>query len=307
MTNFQNKKLSQIEEEEEEAISNLEHINKSGRHFRELQTGINNNVPRDPRFNTELNSSKRKSAIPLLKAGFKTAYEGHFKEFLTNGDVDIMRNLNTMQVNGKNFHMFQTLRASKEKSFEKNRGKRNAEFTANDILDQIREESQQRNTVQTVQSRKQMSSFQTMTAKDLPRQSRPQKQRRFFTGEGLLGLNFKRNPQQPVFTHKNKMNHEPVTVNRFFTKDPNTRPTFNEEQAKKEQERMKSQSISVTNNDITNNNHNVNINNKMSTYIIIMNDEKKQKELSEKFSSKQQAFVSERESLKKKKTHETGS
>lgn len=274
MTNFKNKKLSQIEEEEE-AVSNLDEARKShlAAREREMQTGINNNLKLASQFKTALARSRKKTAVPLLKSGFKTAYQGNLERFLTNGDADLMRNLNTMQVNGKNFHMFQTAQKGNVPFLPALGRGLNEDHTAEDgILQHIREESLQRQTIQSGQSK-----FGSNMRSS--RKPRDKGSHRFYTGNGL-GLAFGKRTEQRVFTL-----NEPGQERRFrqfYTKEPQANFTFNDEEPKSRQEPQQSASISVTNNDITNNNQSVSINNKMNTYIIIVNDKKQERFLSEK-------------------------
>jgi hypothetical protein len=88
-----------------------------------------------------------------------------------------------------------------------------------------------------------------------------------------------------VFTFQETPESDKRNFNRFYTKEPFQKKTFKEEEMRSQQEAMKSGSISVTNNEITNNNQNVSINNKMNTFIIIMNDKKQEKKLNSNFES----------------------
>lgn len=287
MTNFKNKKLSQIEEEEE-GVSNLDDAKKS--HLtpreREMQTGINNNTARlANQFRTALAKSRKKTAVPLLKSGFKTAYQGNLEKFLTNGDMDIMKNLNTMQVNGKNFHLFQTIKKSGEVPLLK-QNQMDENFTAEEgVLKHIREDSVQRFTMGSFASRP-GSSMRNLKGRQVHR-----KERRFLTGDGLLGLAFRGGPEAQVYQMQTEQT--PASFQRFYTKKPFARNAFKEEEPswKKEagskKEAGHSASISVTNNEITNNNQSVSINNKMNTFIIIVNDKKQEKFLSEQLQPRQ--------------------
>jgi hypothetical protein len=284
---LKNKKLSQIEEEEE-AISNIDDANKSKfiPKEREMETGINNNFNFVPTFNTNLNRSKKKGVIPLLKAGFKTAYEGNYEKFLTNGDPNIMKNLNTMQVNGKNFHMFESIKNNNDIPFPEKMNKLNKDYTAEEgILEHIREESLQKNTIQSSTS-KQNSSFQFITNK---MSTQKNTKHRFFTGNGKMKFNFGASREQKVFNLQMDQDGNKNSHQRFYTKDPFQKRSFKEDDIHNHQEGFRSGSIGVTNNDITNNNQNVSINNKMNTYIIILKDENKKKELSKKFESQKKS------------------
>lgn len=272
MTNFKNKKLSQIEEEEE-AVSNLDDARKShlAARERDMQTGINNNLRLANQFKTALAKSRKKTAIPLLKSGFKTAYQGHLEKFLTNGDMDLMKNLNTMQVNGKNFHLFQTIKNEKVPIFPKIENKLNEDHTAQDgILRHIREDSIQKLTMQSRQSKVKSS------MRNVPKEPN-RGNRRFFTGDGV-GLSFGKRTKRRVYTMDNDEKNDRFT--RFYTKEPFGNFTFQDDEQQSRQEKPKSASISVTNNEITNNNQNVRINNKMNTYIIIVNDKKQEEFIS---------------------------
>ena len=57
---------------------------------REMQTGINNNIKLTNNFRTALAKSRKKTAVPLLKSGFKTAYHGNLEKFLTTFTVWIL-------------------------------------------------------------------------------------------------------------------------------------------------------------------------------------------------------------------------
>jgi hypothetical protein len=188
--------------------------------------------------------------------------------------------------------LFQTIKPN-DAAFDKI-NKYQGQTAEDGVLEHIHEESLQKNTIQTNQSRKQ-TTFQTMKVNNFSRQSRPKKNRQFFTGEGLLGLKFntKIKNENFTFTKENKNDSEPVKAKQFYTKGPSKRDYLLEDNENIETEKLKTQSISVTNNEITNNNHNVSINNKMNTFIIIMNDKKQQEELSKQFNSKKQDnFVS---------------
>ena len=212
MTNFKHKKLSQIEEEEE-AISNLEGVGKSSwqQREKEMNTGINNNLKYTQGFNTNFNLKKKKSSVPLLKTRFKTAYQGNLESFLTNGYTNLMKNMDTMQVNGKNFHLFQTKKHDEFISLVNKKNKMNEEYTAEDgIMDHIREESIQRNTLQSGNSKKNPS-FQNFRLSEKPRKSR---KNQFYTG-GIFGLNPNSNNQ--IFSFGNQRENSPNTYKNFFT------------------------------------------------------------------------------------------
>jgi hypothetical protein len=285
LRDFRTKKLSQIVEEEE-GISRFEDPKKSSYTNKEyeMRTGINNNSKFVSKMNSSLDKSKKKGSKPILKEGFKTAYDTSYEKFLSNVNESDLKHMNTMNINGKNFHLLENIRresheleTSRQKEEKNKKGK---EMTAEQkILELINEESSQHNTLRnTLNSQNSRNNFSFRNNNNLFRfEGGNSKNKQFFTSkEEFNRLNFMKLSDRQIYNLENKMKTNPEFLKNIKLYD---RETFDKKNFLNENDKNFSgnRSVSVTNNEITNNNHNVNINNKMNTYIIIVNDKNEKK------------------------------
>ena len=260
-------------------MSNIEEPRKSSlvRRECEMHTGINNNSKYISALDQSLDKSKKRGTKPVLKSGFKQVYHNSYEKFLSNINESDIKHMNTMNINGKNFHLFETLNNESQEVQVEERIRQARERTAEqNILEHIKEESSQQNTVRNTlnsqPSRNNFSfrnnNFRFDTSKNKSRQ------KEFFTSKNDANrMHFFRNSEKHIYHLEHKMNTNPEFLKKlqFADKESFGRKGFYDEHGAE----ARRQSLNVTNNEITNNNQNVQISNKMNTYIFIVNDKKK--------------------------------
>ena len=234
-----------------------------------------------------LEQSRSKVNKPVLRSGFKTAYDSTYEKFLSDINESDLKNMNTVKnINGKNFHMFQSIRRSEDPP-----QKETEKISPKEIgLEKIKEESSHqytiRQTLNSQPSRNNLSFRQNHPLRFDSRQKKP-----FLTGTDSLDRRYflrGNDPAETDFLKKHKMNSNPEFLKKLKLTErnfKNIRTMDDRVQSERDNLLSGKNSLSVTNNEITNNNHNVNINNKMNTFIIIMNDQKQQEQVEKNFSN----------------------
>ena len=289
--NFRNKKLSQIEEEEE-GISNIDDPRKSQITRRELEmrTGLYNNSKYVSGLASSLDKSKKRSSKPVLKAGNRTAYESSNEKFVSQINESDLKHMNTMNINGKNFHLFESIKNEQGENNPINEIINNKERTAEEnVLEHIKEESSQQNTLRnTITSNRSRNNFSFRNNNNFRFDPYPKANTNAFltSKERTKNHLLPRESDRRIKEAQGKMNTNPDFVKKFKINDMDSLKKFNLESlvSVKDKISLANKSISVTNNEIIKNNNNLSINNKVSNYIIIVNDQKQQKALEIKLS-----------------------
>lgn len=246
-----------------------------------MQTGINNNSKFVSLQGTSLDRSKLKGSKPVLKSGFKPVYNNSYEKFLSNVNESDLKHMNTININGKNFHLLESLRPHQpHEAAHKEQLRLAKEMTAEQkILEHIKEESSRQYTLRdTVSKYASHNNFSFRNNPNFRFDANKRREPQFFTSkDGANQLQFLRPSEKHIYKLEQKMNTNPEFLKKLqlAEADAFTKKAFlQENRGAKEPPMAKRQSLSVTNNEVTNNNHNVKISNKMNTYIIIMNDQK---------------------------------
>ena len=241
-----------------------------------MRTGINNNSKYVPGFNSSLDKSKLKKSKPVLKTGFKTAYDSNYEKYLSNINESDLKHMNTMNINGKNFHLLENIKKDSEdlesSMQKKERIKVDKEMTTEQkLLEHIKEESSQQNTLRnTITSNNSRNNFSFRNNNIFRFEKRGSKNKQFFTSKDENQLNLFKLSDRQIYNLENKMKTNPEFLKniKFFDRE-----SFEKRNYLNENKHL-SGNRSVSVNSITNNNNNLSINNKMNTYIIIVNDKK---------------------------------